>query len=212
MSKAVMSKAVMSKAAMSKAAMSKAVMSKAVMSKAVMSKAVMSKAVMSKAVMSKAVMSKAVMSKAVMSKAVMSKAVMAHPRTATSGSAPTHARVERVRYRPLTPDLLVLELAETIDRRAAPRPRIGFDGFEEIGTTALADAVAESLPELGRPVVRVATRWWWRAASLRLELGRTDVDMLLYGWWTPRPAPGAARPGDRRELLDPVTAGSCSTR
>ena len=34
-------------------------------------------------------MSKAVMSKAVMSKAVMSKAVMAHPRTATSGCAPT---------------------------------------------------------------------------------------------------------------------------
>jgi hypothetical protein len=108
--------------------------------------------------------------------------------------------VERVRYRPLTPDLLVRELADTIDRRTEPHPRIGFDGFEEIGATALADAVAESLRELGRPVVRVATRWWWRAASLRLELGRTDVDMLLYGWVDT----GALR----RELLDPVAAGS----
>ena len=113
---------------------------------------------------------------------------------------PEHARVDRVRYRAVSPDLLVRELADTIDRRAEPRPRIGLDGFQEIGTSLLADAVAESLRELGRPVARVTTRWWWRAASLRLELGRTDVDMLLNGWVDT----GALR----RELLDPVAAGS----
>lgn len=104
-----------------------------------------------------------------------------------------------MRYRPLTPDLLVRELADRIDRCAEPRPRIGFDGPEEVGAAALADAVADRIRELGRPAIRVSTRWWWRAASLRLELGRTDVDMLLYGW-----VDTAAL---RRELLDPVAAG-----
>ncbi len=104
-----------------------------------------------------------------------------------------------MRYRPLSPYRLVRELAERIDRRPEPRPRIGFDGLAEIGAAALADAVGERLRELGRPVARVCTGWWWRAASLRLELGRTDVDMLLYGW-----VDTAAL---RRELLDPVAAG-----
>ncbi|HEY7811855.1 MAG TPA: hypothetical protein VIC62_01375 [Nakamurella sp.] len=108
-----------------------------------------------------------------------------------------------MRYRTLTQDLLVRELADAIGRRTEPRPRIGFDGFEEIGATALADAVAQSPRELSRPVVRVATRWWWRAASLRLELGRTDVDVPLYGWVDTGTL--------RRELLDPVATGSCST-
>jgi len=107
-----------------------------------------------------------------------------------------------VRYRPLTPDLLVRELADRIDHRGEPRPRIGFDGFEDIGAGDLADAVADRLRELGRPVVRTSTRWWWRAASLRLELGRTDVAMLLHGW-----VDGDAL---RRELLDPVGAGDAA--
>lgn len=105
-----------------------------------------------------------------------------------------------MRYRPLTPDRLVRELADHVDRRPEPRPRIGFDGFAESGAADLADALAERLRELGRPVIRVSTRWWWRAASLRLELGRTDVDMLLFGW-----VDTAAL---RRELLDPIAAGS----
>lgn len=105
-----------------------------------------------------------------------------------------------MRYRPLTPDLLVRDLADHLDRRPERRPRIGLDGFAEVGATALADATAERLRELGRPVIRVSTRWWWRAASLRLELGRTDVDMLLHGW-----VDSAAL---RREVLDPVAAGS----
>lgn len=104
-----------------------------------------------------------------------------------------------MRFRPLTPELLVRDLADRIDRRPELHPRIGFDGFEEIGSAGLAESVAEGLRELGRPVVRVSTRWWWRAASLRLELGRTDIDMLLHGWVDA----GALR----RELLDPIAAG-----
>lgn len=108
------------------------------------------------------------------------------------------ARVDRVRFRPLTPALLARDLADHIDRRPEPRPRVGIDGFTETGAATLADAVGERLRELGRPVIRASTRWWWRAASLRLELGRTDTDMLLYGW-----VDGGAL---RRELLDPVAA------
>ncbi len=105
-----------------------------------------------------------------------------------------------MRYRPLTPARLAGELADHIDRRSEERPRVGVDGFAEIGAADLADTVAERLRESGRPVIRASTRWWWRAASLRLELGRTDPDMLLHGW-----VDGAAL---RRELLDPVAAGS----
>lgn len=104
-----------------------------------------------------------------------------------------------MRYRPLTPALLVRDLAVHVDRRPEKRPRVGFDGFAEAGVTDLADAVAEQLREFGRPVIRASTRWWWRAASLRLELGRTDSDMLLYGW--------VDGPALRRELLEPVRAG-----
>lgn len=105
-----------------------------------------------------------------------------------------------MRFRPLTPDRLGHELADRIDRLAPAHPRVGVDGFAEIGAGALADELAAKLHERGRPVIRASTHWWWRAASLRLELGRTDVDMLLYGW-----VDTAAL---RRELLDPVAAGS----
>lgn len=104
-----------------------------------------------------------------------------------------------MRYRPLTPALLVRELADHVDRRPEAHPRVGFDGFTEAGAADLADAVAERLRELGRPVIRASTRWWWRSASLRLELGRTDSEMLLHGW-----VDTAAL---RRELLDPVAGG-----
>ena len=73
---------------------------------------------------------------------------------------------------------------------------MGIDGAAEIGAGALADVIAERLGELGRSTLRASTNWWWRPASLRLELGRTDLDMLLGGW-----VDGSAL---RRELLDPL--------
>jgi len=101
----------------------------------------------------------------------------------------------------LTPERLVSDLADWIVDLPQEHPRVGIDGAAEIGATALADAIARRLAELGRPGLRASTSWWWRPASLRLELGRTDTDMLLGGW-----VDGAAL---RRELLDPLgPAGS----
>ena len=100
-----------------------------------------------------------------------------------------------MRFVPLTPARLVADLAMWINGLDIARPRIGIDGPVQIGVADLADAVAAELPALGRPTVRVSTSWWWRPASLRLELGKNDVDMLLGGW-----VDDAAL---RRELLDP---------
>lgn len=105
-----------------------------------------------------------------------------------------------MRFSPLTPARLVRELADLVDGRPETRARVGFDGFAETGAADLADGVAERLRELGRPVIRASTRWWWRSASLRLEWGRTDVETLLFGWVDTQAL--------RRELLDPVAAAS----
>jgi hypothetical protein len=104
-----------------------------------------------------------------------------------------------VRFVPLTPARLAADLAKWVGDLGPARPRIGFDGPIEVGTAGLADAVAAELPASGRSAVRVSTSWWWRPASLRLEFGRTDVDMLLGGW-----VDDAAL---RRELLDPFGPG-----
>lgn len=104
-----------------------------------------------------------------------------------------------MRFVPLTPARLAADLAGWINGLDLARPRIGIDGPAEIGTAELADAIAAELPPLGRSAVRVSTVWWWRPASLRLEFGKTDVDMLLSGW-----VDNAAL---RRELFDPLGPG-----
>jgi hypothetical protein len=101
-----------------------------------------------------------------------------------------------VRFTPVTPSRLAGELARWIDTLPGSHPVVGVDGATEIGATALADAVAAELAGLNRPAIRASTLWWWRPASLRLELGRTDVEMLLTGWVDA----GAMR----RELLEPL--------
>lgn len=108
-------------------------------------------------------------------------------------------KVERVRFTPVSPDRLVTDLADWVERLPQRRPRVVVDGFDETGSTWLADAVGEVLGFRGRPVVRVSTRWWWRAASLRLEYGHEDLDMLLSGWLDTAAL--------RREVLDPLTDG-----
>jgi hypothetical protein len=104
-----------------------------------------------------------------------------------------------VRYTPLTPDRLVKDLADWINDFEMPHPRIGIDGAPEIGASELSDSIAARLNSLGRPAIRASTSWWWRSAALRLELGRTDIDMLLGGW-----VDDAAL---RRELIDPLGPG-----
>lgn len=104
-----------------------------------------------------------------------------------------------MRFAPVTPVRLMDELALWIHDLDAEHPTVGVDGAAELGGTALADAVAARVQTLGRPVIRVSTDWWWRPASVRLELGRTDIDMLLSGW-----IDTAAL---HRELLDPLRPG-----
>lgn len=101
-----------------------------------------------------------------------------------------------MRFTPVTPDRLVVDLADWVEALPQERPRVVIDGLGETGATWLADAVAELLQSRGRPTVRVSTDWWWRAASLRLEYGHTEPDMLLGGWLDTAAL--------RRELLDPL--------
>lgn len=96
----------------------------------------------------------------------------------------------------MSPGRLVHRLARWIDDLPADRVRIGFDGDETVGTADLADAVAAAVD---RPSIRVSTRWWMRAASLRLEYGREDVESRLAGWIDA----GALR----REVTEPLAPG-----
>lgn len=104
-----------------------------------------------------------------------------------------------MRFTPITPDSLVSDLAHWIVDLPGDHPAVGFDAAVEVGGTVLADSVTQRVRALGRPVLRASTQWWWRPASLRLELGRTDLDMLLYGW-----VDSAAL---RRELFQPLAPG-----
>jgi hypothetical protein len=104
-------------------------------------------------------------------------------------------------FEPVSPAALARRLAASIDSRSAGRARVGFDGDESVGTAELADRVAEGLMNLGRAPVRISTRWWWQAASLRLEHGRYDLESRLSGWVDV----GSLR----REVIDPLgPAGS----
>jgi hypothetical protein len=96
---------------------------------------------------------------------------------------------------PLTPALLVAEVAELVAARPG-RVRLAIDGPPPTRPRALADTVAEELRARGRAVVVVDAGDYLRPASLRLEYGRTDPDMFLDGWLDVR--------GLRREVLDPA--------
>ncbi len=103
-------------------------------------------------------------------------------------------------FEPVAPARLAGDLAAWIAGMPRARPAVGIDGPAEAGAGALADAVADALAAGGRPALRVSTRWWWRAAALRLEYGHDDVDMLLTGWLD--------APALTREVLDPLAAGA----
>ncbi len=105
-----------------------------------------------------------------------------------------------MRFAPVSPSRLVDELADRIFSHSPGRVRVGLDGFAETGVADIADQVAQVLTVRGRQVVRASTRWWWRAAALRLEFGRQDPDSLLTGW-----VDAAAL---NRELLEPLADGA----
>lgn len=91
--------------------------------------------------------------------------------------------IECMRFRPVTPDLLVDELAD----RVAARPteewtRVAVDGAPPTRPGPLADRLAEALRLRGRPVLRVSAGDFLRPASLRFERGRQDPDTRYSDW------------------------------
>ncbi|WP_091674253.1 uridine kinase [Amycolatopsis marina] len=106
-----------------------------------------------------------------------------------------------MRYRPISPERLVDELAD----RLAAGPgngwtRVAVDGADDASDpAALADALVDPLRVRGREVLRVSARDFLRPASLRLERGRTDPDVRYEDWLDV----GALH----RELLAPLQDG-----
>ena len=88
-----------------------------------------------------------------------------------------------MRVRPISPDLLVDELAERI--AGLPRTswtRVAIDGAPAARPGELADALVAPLRLRGREVIRVSADDFLRPASLRFEHGRTDPDAYYTDW------------------------------
>lgn len=92
-------------------------------------------------------------------------------------------RLDRVRPRPISPDLLVTELAERISGWSGDGwVRVAVDGAAPARPEVLADRLVDPLRAAGRPVLRVGAGDFLRPASVRLETGRTDPDSFYDGW------------------------------
>jgi len=80
-------------------------------------------------------------------------------------------------YRPITPPLLVAELAGlAAGVRPDGRVAVVVDGAPAAAPHELADRVATALTERGRAALRVSADDFLRPASVRLERGREDPD------------------------------------
>ena len=105
-----------------------------------------------------------------------------------------------MRFRPVTPDLLLAEVTETVLTREGDRwTRVAVDGAAPTAPGAFADRLAQELRLRGRPVVRVSAADFLRPASLRFERGRTDPDARLDDWLDVG--------GLRREVFEPLGPG-----
>ncbi|MDW5322747.1 uridine kinase [Plantactinospora sp. KLBMP9567] len=107
-----------------------------------------------------------------------------------------------MRVRPISPELLVQELADRLaGERAGGRLRVAVDGPPAAEPGRLGDALVDPLRVRSRPAVRVDAADFLRPASLRYEQGRTNPDAYYLGWLD--------EAGLRREVLDPAgPAGS----
>lgn len=102
--------------------------------------------------------------------------------------------------RPLTPDGVVAEIVARIEAVSSPPVvRVLVDGAPAAEGAALADSLVGPLRSLGRAALRVSAWTYLRAASLRLEHGREDVQAFLEDWLDVE--------GLRREVLDPLGPG-----
>ncbi|AEW97783.1 MULTISPECIES: nucleoside/nucleotide kinase family protein [Streptomycetaceae] len=100
---------------------------------------------------------------------------------------------------PRLTDALAVRIADATAADGSPWLRVAVDGAPAAGPGALADGLAEALPALGRPVLRIHADSFWRPASLRYELGRHDPDSYLDRWLDT----GALW----REVFDPLGPG-----
>jgi len=101
-----------------------------------------------------------------------------------------------VRARPVTPAVLVDELAARID--SLPAARVAVDGAPSTAPQLLAEALIEPLRRSGRFALHVPSNGFLRAASLRFERGRTSADAFYEDWLDLRALD--------REVLAPLTA------
>ena len=91
--------------------------------------------------------------------------------------------IGRMRFRPVTPDLLLAEVTETIITREGEKwTKVAVDGAPPAEPGAFADRLADALRLAGRPVRRVSASDFLRPASLRFERGRTDPDARHDDW------------------------------
>jgi hypothetical protein len=91
--------------------------------------------------------------------------------------------IGRMRFRPVTPDLLITEVTETIITREGEKwTKVAVDGAPPAEPGAFADRLADALRLAGRPVRRVSAVDFLRPASLRFERGRTDPDARYDDW------------------------------
>ena len=91
--------------------------------------------------------------------------------------------IDDMRFRPISPELLVTEVVETIiTRPGAPWTRVAVDGAPPAEPGTFADRLADELRVRGRAVHRVSATDFLRPASLRYEHGRTDPDARYDDW------------------------------
>ncbi|MGI5241412.1 uridine kinase [Dactylosporangium sp. CA-139066] len=115
---------------------------------------------------------------------------------------------------PVTVAALAADLAARAAAAAGPHPaRVAVDGAPTAGTADLAAAVTDAVAGLGTPVLHIPAGGFLRAASLRLERGRTNPDAYYEDWLDlralTREVLGPAGPGGTGRVLpslwDPAT-------
>ncbi|WP_410665569.1 uridine kinase [Amycolatopsis sp. lyj-84] len=106
-----------------------------------------------------------------------------------------------MRYRPISPALLVSELTDRITAITGRRRiAVAVDGAAgATNTTELADALVDPLRIAGHAALRISANDFLRPASLRFERGKEDPDSRYSDWLDL----GALR----REVLDPLAEG-----
>lgn len=109
-----------------------------------------------------------------------------------------------MRARPISPSLLVEELADRITAvRRSSWARVAIDGAPAARPEDVADALVGPLRLRGREVLRVSAADFLRPASLRLEYGRDDPDVFYTDWLDSA--------GLTREVLAPLEPGGTGT-